>query len=123
VVEIGSDSGGMLKLARQRCTDLRGTDAPPGFPPLVQSSWTNQVKLATTRCPDCGHDRPDIVEEDLDWSQERCSRCQAAYERSNVLLVIGEEKEAGYAWFVRVLHDSPRLPAPGGDFVALQHRT
>lgn len=36
-------------------------------------------------------------EGDLGWFREGCARCQASYERINVLCVLGEECEAGHA--------------------------
>jgi hypothetical protein len=87
-----------LELARHRCDELRqtGTDAPQGFAPLARGPWTNEKMLAAPSCPACGHGQPTVLEEDLGWSRERCSRCKASYERINVLSVLGEESEAGY---------------------------
>jgi GGDEF domain-containing protein len=88
-----------LKLARHRCHDLRqaGADALlQDFAPLARGPWTNVNELAVPACPACGHGQLTVIEEDLGWSRERCSRCGASYERINVLSVLGEEFEAGY---------------------------
>jgi hypothetical protein len=97
IAELGTDVSESLKLARGRCDDLRqATASPDGFAPLTVAPWANQKDLAAPTCPDCGHPRPAILEEDLGWSREHCPRCDARYERSNVMSVLGEVFEAGY---------------------------
>src|SRR5713101_6500175 len=90
----GPDFSESMKLARHRCDDLRQSDTPAlpqGFAPLARGPWTNENKLAAPACPACGHGQPTVIEDDLGWSRERCSRCDASYERINVLSVLGEE--------------------------------
>ncbi|MBI3070840.1 MAG: diguanylate cyclase [Deltaproteobacteria bacterium] len=97
--ELGSDVSGSLHLARRQCDDIRQTDPDalrPSFAPLATGPWTNEKKLATPICPACGDGQPIVIEDDLGWSRERCARCDASYERINVLSVFGEESEAGY---------------------------
>jgi GGDEF domain-containing protein len=100
LVELGTDAAESLELAHRRC-DAQRTGDPltlyPGFAPIAKGPWTNQTMLATSSCPACGHASPIIIDEDLGWSQERCPRCDVAYERTNMLVVQGKEFEAGYA--------------------------
>jgi GGDEF domain-containing protein len=99
LAELGSNASESLEVARRRCEDLRNVEPalqPQGFAPLANGPWTNERNLAVAACPTCGQVQPAIIEEDLGWSQERCSRCDASYERINILSVLGEEFESGY---------------------------
>jgi len=99
IVELGPDAATSHDLARRRCDDLRMglATSPPGFAPLTKGPWTHQQELATEGCPTCHHGQPAILDCDLGWSHEHCARCDASYERNNVICVLGEESEAGYA--------------------------
>ena len=105
----GADAEAALALAERRCEELRiaATDAAtvhvaatvpaaPGFAPLASGPWSNQRQLASPACPLCAAPRSEILEEDLGWTREHCTACQLGYERSDVLIVLGEESSAGY---------------------------
>lgn len=109
----GAEAGPALALAEQRCEELRvaaaarptgATGSPterpaaavPGFAPLASGPWSNQRQLAAPACPLCAAPRSEILEEDLGWARERCTRCETSYERSDVLIVLGEESSASY---------------------------
>jgi hypothetical protein len=99
IVELGRDAAAAHELARRRCDDLRMGLAmdPPGFAPLVKGPWTDERELAARGCPICHHGHPTIIDEDLGESREQCGRCGASYERNNVICVLGEESDGGYA--------------------------
>jgi GGDEF domain-containing protein len=99
LAEVAADAAAALDLARARCDALgqQGAATPPGFAPLAANPFGNQANLLSPACPACGHGRPTTVKDDLGWSAEKCPRCDASYERTNVLCVLGEESAAGYA--------------------------
>jgi GGDEF domain-containing protein len=104
----GGSAEAALALAERRCEELRiaaaarrddaepSSPADPGFAPLASGPWSNPRQLASPTCPLCAAPRSEIVDEDLGWASERCTRCLTSYERSDVLIVLGEESSAGY---------------------------
>lgn len=73
----GGDPAAALSSARAACEALR---------PAIYQPWHNLQILAARGCPACDAADPVILEQDLDWSRERCSACGAHYERTDAIV-------------------------------------
>jgi GGDEF domain-containing protein len=103
LAEIARDDGAeaeraerALELARRRCHQAAidpGLHTAQGFAPIVRQPGSRAHKLAPGGCPVCKHDRPEVLNQDLGWSAERCPGCGLTYERFAKQYVLGEETE------------------------------
>ncbi len=99
LAEIGSDADAAITRAFDHSEEHRRVSSTGdwvGFAPLPTGHWTNLITLAEPLCPRCGG-KPEIVDEDLGWSKERCPACAAEYQRHDRIFVDGREQSGGYA--------------------------
>jgi len=75
-----------LAAARAQCERLR---------PSTYQPWHNERILAARGCPACDAADPAILEQDLDWSRERCAACGAHYERTDEIVATPPAYRAG----------------------------